>query len=515
MIVDDEKMIREGLNTLISQYDSEIEICAEAKDGREAYTLFLQNQPDIVICDIKMPHVSGMELVSQIRLINKHVQIIFLSAYAEKQYLKNAFKFHAVDFIEKPMNTEEFIDAIRRAKAEVDAFRKDHHGEAQSSQLENAVSIKKSDMALELVSIPEKYSCSETIRQLNAVGIKTTSFDAYLCGIVRLQESNPQLQIGISRILSECAYFTNRYLSGAIENHVVAVFIFDSRDSEAAHASITEIFTQVLSLDPFINVGIGEDTHNIIEIKQSYFTAYSALKTMFLKGNGKILTYGNMNQRAYEYSPRILQEFKEALESGNNYQAEKIADDLTVLISECDASDISQVKWIYHELCRILVDTMRQKRLLSEENHVNSIYRAEQISALPTIAQIAESMRATIRTIQEADEKSDFKSRMVYSIEKYIADNICTSLMLRDIAAWHYISVPYLCAVFKKETGNTVNAFILDEKIKKAKELLKDRSLKLKDISDMLGYRNANYFARVFKSVEGITPSTYREKYVL
>jgi two-component system response regulator YesN len=121
------------------------------------------------------------------------------------------------------------------------------------------------------------------------------------------------------------------------------------------------------------------------------------------------------------------------------------------------------------------------------------------------------ALREKIEALRESDEKSGFKSRLVYNVEKYITDNTRRSLTLAEIAEKHYISVPYLCSVFKKETKRTVATFILKAKMDDAKEMLKDRRLKLKDIAELLGYQNANYFTKVFKQSEGVTPSAYRE----
>jgi two-component system response regulator YesN len=127
LIADDETVIREGLRDLVDWASFGITVIAEADDGEKAYQLIQELSPDIIITDIVMPHLSGLDMVSRLRDNGNMSEIILISAYQDVQYFKRAFKINAVDYILKPIDMAEFAEALahtvyklRLARGEVD-----------------------------------------------------------------------------------------------------------------------------------------------------------------------------------------------------------------------------------------------------------------------------------------------------------------------------------------------------------------------------------------------------------
>lgn len=113
LIADDEIVIREGLRDLVDWASFNIRVIAEADDGEKAYQLVLELSPDIIVTDIVMPHLSGLDMVSRLRDNGNSAEIILISAYQDVQYFKKAFKINAVDYILKPIDMAEFNEVVR------------------------------------------------------------------------------------------------------------------------------------------------------------------------------------------------------------------------------------------------------------------------------------------------------------------------------------------------------------------------------------------------------------------
>ena len=140
LIVDDEKLTRDGLMSNIDWKSLGIDAIAQADDGLHGYEAALAFQPDIILSDVRMPRMSGIEMAEKLQLVNPALSIIFMSGYSDKEYLKAAIKLKAVSYVEKPIDLEELSETVLEAKASVEAVRK-----AASSQ---ALSLARSRAAL-------------------------------------------------------------------------------------------------------------------------------------------------------------------------------------------------------------------------------------------------------------------------------------------------------------------------------------------------------------------------------
>ena len=124
LIVDDEKLTRDGLMSNIDWKSLGIDAIAQADDGLHGYEAALAFQPDIILSDVRMPRMSGIEMAEKLQLVNPALSIIFMSGYSDKEYLKAAIKLKAVSYVEKPIDLEELSETVLEAKASVEAVRK-------------------------------------------------------------------------------------------------------------------------------------------------------------------------------------------------------------------------------------------------------------------------------------------------------------------------------------------------------------------------------------------------------
>ncbi len=161
LIVDDEKLTREGLSASIDWKKLGIDAVAEADDGMHGYETALTFKPDIILSDVRMPRMNGIEMAEKLQLLNPALSIIFISGYSDKEYLKAAIKLKAVSYVEKPIDIEEISKAVRQACSDVMDTRKAANSMALS------IARSRSDLASRLAYPPKADTLSFSFGELD------------------------------------------------------------------------------------------------------------------------------------------------------------------------------------------------------------------------------------------------------------------------------------------------------------------------------------------------------------
>jgi two-component system response regulator YesN len=156
----------------------------------------------------------------------------------------------------------------------------------------------------------------------------------------------------------------------------------------------------------------------------------------------------------------------------------------------------------------------RNIRLTDHENEKEFYW--DEISRAGTLTEIEIYLIQKIELMFRIIEEKENKGNVVFSVLRYIQENFYDrNLSIKTIAEYTYLTPTYLCLIFKKETGKTINQYITEVRIEKSKEYLKNRKIKIYEIASRVGYSDANYYAKVFEKIVGLNPSDFREKYLL
>ncbi|SFB56396.1 two-component system, response regulator YesN [Cohnella sp. OV330] len=363
LIVDDEKNTRDSLREFVSWRAMGVGSVETAKNGLAALEMALREMPDLLLTDIRMPKMNGIELAAKIRELSPDCQIIFLSGYADKEYLKEAIHLKAVSYIEKPLDVKEIEAVIMKA----------------------------------------------------------------------ITESR-------SRQASRLAASKRFYLG--FEKQVDKALLVD--------ASVGVRLRQYLHAD---------DRDKAIALVRE--TAQAA---------------------GYSQDP-----------------------------------DTNRVKSLFYQMLQIVGDTARDLGTSPGPDHDSRSHLAwQRVEAACTLLELADSVIEDIERHFSAIAEKDSTGRKLYLITNYIREHYADpALSTQSIANHVHFSHTYLCAFFKKHAGTTVNAYITEVRMEKAKQLLREGRLKQYEIAQALGYTDANYFTTLFKKHTGVTPARYMEKYYL
>ncbi|HEX3045644.1 MAG TPA: response regulator [Bacillota bacterium] len=538
LIVDDERTTRDSLREVFSWEQLNITTVLIAKNGVEALELLKENQPDILLTDVRMPKMDGLELAEHARRIYPNCKIIFLSGYADKDYLKKAIHLKAVNYIEKPINPDEIKAVIQEAVA---LCLEEYQKNQQMIQIQNTLAQRqpylRQALVLDLIQ-GSTVSTAARIAQLTAkypdIFSKILPDHRYQVAYLSLHwkpglegNSKEQSKEALLQLFSApTPGFSLEYLAGFDElgNLILIIPVkigvspWGAASDTIGFSGPTNLFRSVLgkvreiAADHFTTfIGIGTDSGDIDQIPESYRSAVTAAAYQFYLGSNQIYSYNAINDTPFQIERHQFHMFKEYLNKDNQEAAEELVRQLTDQALTCMDRNIDRVKNIYFHLLMVVFEVALERELIDPFGKDEKSYFWQEIDGKRTLKELSEYVITSIQGIFSRLDEQDGASRKAYEIMRFIRENFADKeLSIQTIGAHIYISPTYLCAFFKKTTGKTINEFITEVRIEKAKQLLKDSRVKLYEVSTSIGFTDVNYFSTLFKRNVGCTPSEFR-----
>lgn len=512
LIVDDELRTREGLASLIEKSGLPLTIVGKASNGIEGLTSASRYHPDIIITDVRMPRMNGIELVTEIRKFDSDCQIIFLSGYSDKEYLKSAITLKAVDYVEKPILREELIQALQSAiqAAKQKAEERKLYANQKNSLTEKA--------ALDLTTFHITNVQLDTLSTLEPEFSASPCFFTLICQVKyrECQENSNFMEVSnqIHGVLSQFSRIMVKK-----EDHLFLIHLgTSSADSEAVFLFASQLQNSLSGIaDSFI--AIGSAASSLSELASSYFDAIVCLKKLFFLGYNRICSYQSSDavmQLHYQFDESLLDTFDTALKNADFATVSKICSSLfTDMHKTCYKFECNHLRNTYYQFLTHL-SRIAQERQISNLflNDMNYIW--ETIAVKDTIFELQDYLTQKLFLYQEEVTNGNASSSPVHRIYQYIENHYSDkNLTVNRLADDLHFTPAYLCQIFKAQSGTTINSYLNSFRINKSKELLKEREGKLYEISLRVGYRNPDHFTKQFKKYVGITPSEYREKYLL
>jgi len=517
LIVDDEYFSRENVKSSVSWQQYGINEIMEADDGVNALAVCEDYRPDIVLTEVRMPRMNGIEFAFKLREMFPDCAIIFMSGYSDKEYLKSAIKLKAISYIEKPIDEIEIKEAI----------------EVAINQCKENISIKQQQvgsmhwasfqLALYLMNKGIDMERINSIAQ--QANIRLPSIGYFTTIVIRLYESDafdPNEQSISSNIIScieEAKQFTNMNIIWAIKDNYAIIHFYGpiSEHSILMYGKVEnfcKLISAKLSSEKIIfSIGIGKTVNKLTKIYISYDTAIKALNTSFFGKANSIYHYKeDMYYKSASLDENLINDFYYSLLENSNVQAISLIHKIDNFIRQNNVSEW-QAKDFYSKILYQLFHVSKEKMLLLFDDFLDEyeLYRYIQtINFLDDLSNFL--LNRVILYFDLLDEKID-KNGPIDLVINYIAkhyDNPDLSLTL--ISEKIGIAPTYLCSIFKKYTGKTLNQYITEYRIKKAKELLNDKLLRVSNVSSMVGYRDGNYFTKIFKKYTNLSPSEYRKE---
>ena len=520
LIADDEGFVRNGLIKNLNWQSLGVDLVEQAADGAAAYEKASELKPDILLTDVRMPKMDGIELATKLREVLPGCKIIFMSGYSDKEYLKSALHLKAVSYIEKPINLKEISQVISEAVSMCSLEK-----EKQALDLKRDLTIKESLDILKfnfpMEIIQKNTDISQVEKWLSVSGIQVTPRTRFAVLIFSfgVRDWNSLSVKGFGKPylqdLIHDFFLENRLnaFSGFKDTNTMLLFILEDAgllSEYILNGLSVQIINKLKDKYP-VFIGIGSVAETLEKISLSYQTAVIASQQLFFAGYGKFSKSEVDPSLTFEINDSILKEFKNLLVSRDNDGALAFLKDLSRSIRTHANALIPNIKSLYFKiLLSLLNHAARQKIVFSVASSESILW--ETLSEFTTMDEVETFVLNFTAAYFSEVAMLEGVSRCISDIYEIIENNYGNpELSIKFISDKLYISHSHLCVLFKKETGKTLNQYITEFRMEKARELLEDSTVKLYYVAARVGYSDQNYFTKIFKKHTNMTPSEYRE----
>ena len=525
-LVEDEFVMREGIKNNIDWNSHGYEFCGEASDGELAFPMIQKLNPDIVITDIKMPFMDGLELSRLIKKELPFTEIIILSGYEEFEYAKEAIKIGVSQYLTKPINGEELLREVDLLAEKISEKRKEREiREKYVREMEENFLGERKNLFQYLVtgskSMSELLEISDKLNiDLSAIWYRVALVKIQSMNHARDEYSNSLVQIEqkLKAIDADRGLLVfDRNLEGQ-----ALIFKADSReeldkiqnDYLGKMRDLLGDYTQIRYF-----VGIGMPVNRLSELPSSFEQASHAFAHRYLVKESCIWNYEEMEQNVYHdeefnisnVNPKQLDRSKlrEFLKFGDKEEVIYFVEEYFKDLGPNAMKSNMFRKYIILDAYFCVVDFLDSLQLQKDE--------LEPLDITSGILQSEETaIKYVIRIIEKALElrektASNRYGGIVDEVKKYIDKNYADEDLSLNVLASHVNFSPnHLSMVFSQQTGKTFIKYLTDFRMSKAKELLRCTGKRSSEISLEVGYKDPHYFSYLFKKTQGMTPTQYR-----
>lgn len=511
MIVDDERNIREGIIHLINWRELGCEVVYSCNNGSAALSYMKVNPVDIVVTDIKMPIMDGLDLSKKIS--EKYLaKVIILTAYSDFLLAKQAIKYNVSDFIIKNEFIEELPLAISKT---IETIVKEREI-TEIGKVELPASFDYLNVFKRLITMGE-ISAKEIVEGK----LQENNYVLCACDIAYYDKKTgnrdiPELLNNILRIsLKDCSYniirFTDSYLIIAIRY---------KKHSIIGLNTIVEYFNNIIILiEEFmridIKLGLSSEVKDVKKLKNGYEEARQALAKITTQGTAiKVYTSLSSSDDVPDFDvdrfTNMLVETTFDEESGEIEEKlsegfEKLAD-TGCAFEQCQLYMLVICSSIIQKAVRYHLDVDQDFNEMEKE-----VY--EKIQNAKTIYRLIRVGNNTIEKVRGlCIGKKNFKNELVKKVDECIRQHYREELNLQYISNELYMNNSYISRAYKKLTGYTVTERIAKYRVRKAKELLTETNMKIYEIAQAVGFKDAPYFTNVFMKYTGMNPSDFRQE---
>jgi len=519
LLVDDEPLTLESLEAYVEWARLGIEEVRTASNGLEALDLLDGFRPDIVVSDVRMPRMNGIEFATKAKERLPDLKIIFLSGYSDKEYLKSAIHLKAVNYVEKPVKLDELTSALLESVSQSRAER------ANRTMTRTAVRQRLLGKLMK-----EELAVAELRRQFG--DYVPAMFDgrvrAMAVRFALLADPRSKPSDSLQNELADRLQATIKASERAGKSEIFVGFeegdtLLCLMDADRVDASGFKDIARELLYELNVRygewltyaVGIGVGSPASGRVRECCLSALAAVRSEFYFGPG--LVFSEPPPEARPDLARVAEgpflEFRQALKSDNEELALAVVDRLTAELRAIRDPETGRVKNVFFRLLAMLVEFSSGKGLASADPGQEQSFIWREIAEIATLDGLRDyvigNAQAVFSQIKEHSAVGARVGLIMQHIRERYADKELTT---KSIAESTYLSQTYMCALFKKETGKTVNEYITEVRLDRARELLKDPRVKLYEVALSIGFTDANYFSSMFKKATGLTPSQYRDR---
>ncbi|WP_035177244.1 response regulator transcription factor [Alkalihalobacterium bogoriense] len=508
VIVDDEYFVRKGIITLVNWEECGFQICAEATDGEDALNVIKKVKPDLVITDIRMPVLDGLELIDLVKQQETVTKFIILSGHNEFSYAQKAVRYGVHDFLLKPIDKTELETTLKKLSLALEEERK--------------VKEYEQEVVLETLwgHLLSGTVCQLHLEQANVTYLRCATKFAYMIVEINDMAYNPMerssnelkkslLRLTVSTIITKGTVCMKEHEGNRIG------FILTDYGGHSITTLAKKIQEKIqLQVQKCITVYVGVVVDHINQFSSSYESALRSLQYKYVSPTNEPIFYEKVKDRrvtSIEMEDHFMNALLECIEENNNLL---IREKINNIFHEFETNLYSPeaVRVALIRCKNKAIKTIRGMGGTSEDlQTMESLENVNYCSfTLLQIKEVFSHFVFEVTTYIGELRKENGKSE-INKIKSYIDRNFHKSISLKSIATTFYMNPVYMGQLFKKTYGVYFKDYLLSLRIQESKKLLRQTNLRVYEIAEKVGFKSADYFVTQFEKLEKVTPTEYRK----
>ncbi|WP_051236917.1 response regulator [Paenibacillus pinihumi] len=524
MIVDDEPSNVMGLVRYIKWRELGYDEPETMESGEEALEAMQDSVFDVLISDVSMPGMNGIELVGKAKTLHPHLQVLMISGYNEFEFVQDAIHVGAQAYVLKPLKLDEVSSRLEGFRTTLEKMR---HIVEQTSELEKKISgslklVKErfvTDLIWEIAITDELLASWQSLVELPD---RLRGLQLFIFGLDRFQTSGKDAK---ERMLLGSGFrqtvdvglpeLDSIFVAQTSTDEILAIHL-DPTPEEQARVEKQLVFIQSMMQEQHgLTVTIG--CSQVGQQWQDAATFYKEVKFMMaqarLIADGQIVRHDHMNAHEFkdyrlreEYMPTIVK----LMEAGEAAKVSEYMNRILELLLSQEPFSFSYAQAFGMSFLSELIRSLKWKN--SPEGDMNILMWRRMLDC-GTTAQIIELLTEYVDRYMRVEKKEHMNQQhnLIRKVAAFIEERIQENWTVKQLAEQFNLNASYLSVLFKKETGKTISEFVQETRIQLAKKLLQDPNIKIYEVADQVGIQTSAYFTYLFKKMVGSTPQEYRD----
>ncbi|HHT74124.1 MAG TPA: response regulator [Firmicutes bacterium] len=528
IIVDDEPRICKLIANLAPWDELGMEVVGIAHNGVDALKLIQSQDPQIVVTDVRMPGLDGLELIEQATQDNPDLEFILISGYEEFAYAQRAMSFGVKDYLSKPINRDNLSLALTRAREAVQARERQRALEDEYANIHKDEAKIRASFLRDLILLGPDELLATEMEAVNQSYYFHFHEGAFRIIIIQIDPMQPTKAKGIGA--QQGAVLASSLQSAAYEVEIAelngnfyVLVNYDPKIGSTIKAllqkNLMEFKTSLSPLGFMVTFGCGAEVPSLSELQLSLDTAKAAVNERILQGAGQIIVQDEHTPRSITDDERFLKLYKKLTKAIELLHVDMVSKAIRDLKAEL-LKGLSEDSWLsgsaLKSLVREIVNTyyiiLRTNNVRLEDGEAERAAWEEALDHAYSLdllfAELIKGITASLTRIAEGETKRH--AEKIALAKRYVEEHYMENITLEDLGEYLGFNPSYFSTLFKKETGTSFVEYLSRVRMEKAKELLKETDLKIQDICLMVGYNDVRYFRKLFARSTGLSPNEYR-----
>lgn len=527
LLADDEEITLKSLIRNIDWNNLHLQLVGCASNGTEALQQIKEKSPDILITDIAMPIMSGLELAQYIHEYQLPVKVVLISGHQDFKYAQQGYQYNVTNYIVKPCDKRQVNELLKTLASKCihekkEILEKQHF----ESVISNSKPLLREKLLLDLIH--GTYISPEVLVE------KCSFLDiAYNTHYYTIIAEIDDINTNFHPLQEKQKYFISLYMTEALSNVVssipnaISISIAEgryvliipenvSKDTVSICTAIRDSFYNYTNLST--TFGIGGPAVPLSGLNEAYTKAAETLVYKYLVGKNAIICYEDIiitttHEKQVVNILAQQEQIIRAVRSGNSEPLETMCERLFNTLTNCTPTLVKSllVQLMGNLSAELLSIGLSLTTLFGNENIV-----IEKLLRYETILDVKLWLQQILQYICEYIKENAKKSshHLAQKAAQYIDTHYMENLNVDNIADVVHLSAGYLMTIFKKELGISINSYLISKRMERAKELLLEDNLKIYEIAHEVGYTNTTFFSSTFRNQTGLSPKQYKAQYI-